>query len=303
AVRCIRGFAEEITAVEFAGEHSLVAASGSSIFVYDQRKLDLISHAVDSATSSFASNGGGEVQALSARGDFVAFVDDDGCLAVCDITDDSLSSNTVVPFSGGHDALAGCVCMHPDEPVVASGGFDSKVLLWDMASETTTKTFVADASNTVHDTETGRQLVNPPFVYTLDFVPGADDGHALQFVSGHADGRLMCVGGETTFSWSSCHGYSISALRFMRAKPEILATASLDCTLALWDAESVVSPDVAVDANAAAECMTAALVLGDRPCLLVQVELDAKPDTLASSETAPVIYIDQGRDVIAYTIA
>ncbi|KAJ2895052.1 hypothetical protein IWW38_002405, partial [Coemansia aciculifera] len=74
---------------------------------------------------------------------------------------------------------------------------------------------------------------------------------------------------------------------------------SLDCTLALWDAKSVVSPDVAVDANAAAECMTAALVVGDRPCLLVQVELGAKPDTLAFSETAPVICTDQGRDVIA----
>ncbi|KAJ2859889.1 hypothetical protein GGH94_005847 [Coemansia aciculifera] len=289
AMRCIRGFADEITAVTFAGEHSFVAASGSSIYVYDQRALDVVSCGPEAATSRFANSGHGEVQALSARGDFVAFVDDDGRLGVCDITDDPLSS-APVRFVGGHDALAGCVCMHPELPVIASGGFDCQVILWDMASETTTRSFIADSSNACDDT---RQMFNPPFAYALDFAPE----HGLQLVSGHADGRLMCLSDETVFSWSSCHGYSISAVRFVSAKPEILATASLDCTLALWDAESILYPDAETSPS------SATTVVGDKPRLLAQVELSAKPDTLASSETIPVIYTDQGCDIIAYTIS
>ncbi|KAJ2335578.1 hypothetical protein GGI00_001285 [Coemansia sp. RSA 2681] len=300
AVRCIRGFAEEITAVEFAGEHSLVASSGSSICVYDQRALDVVSHATESAASRFTNSGGGEVQALSARGDFVALVDDDGRMAVFDITDDPLS-NALAPFAGGHDALAGCVCIHPNEPVIASGGFDRQVLLWDMASETKTKAFIADSSGACHnDADAGRrQLVNPPFVYALDFAPGSGDGHASQLVSGHADGRLMCLGDDAAFSWSACHRYSISALRFVRARPDILATASLDCTLALWDAESIINPDVAIAPDTAATVV----VVGDRPRVLAQVDLTEKPDTLASSETTTVIYTDQGCDIVAYTIS
>ncbi|KAJ2830935.1 hypothetical protein GGI24_001767, partial [Coemansia furcata] len=293
AVRCIRGFADEITAVEFAGEHSLVAASGSSIYVYDQRSLDVVSQAPEAATSRFANIDNGEVQALSSRGDFVAFVDEDGHLGVCDITDDPLS-NAPVHFAGGHDALAGCVCIHPELPIIASGGFDRQVLLWDMASETTTRSFTADSNDACDDGDGRKKLFNPPFAYALDFAPGCERG--LQLVSGHADGRLMCLSDETVFSWSECHGYSISAVRFVRAKPEILATASLDCTLALWDAESIMDPDVDTSRSAT-------IVVGDKPRLLAQVELSAKPDTLASSETTPVIYTDQGCDIVAYTIS
>ncbi|KAJ2420729.1 hypothetical protein GGF41_004140 [Coemansia sp. RSA 2531] len=260
-VRCIRGFTDEITAVTFAGEHNFVAASGSNIYVYDQRALEVVSQGPEAAVCRFANIDDGEVQALSARGDFVAFVDDNGRLGVCDITDDPLAS-APVHFAGGHGALAGCVCIHPELPVIASGGFDCQVLLWDMASETTTGSFVADSSDMCD--ETRRQMFNPPFAYALDFAPE----HGLQLVS----------------------------VRFVSARPEILATASLDCTLALWDAESILYPDVKKSSGAT-------VVVGDKPNLLAQVELSAKPDTLVSSETIPVIYTDQGCDIVAYTIS
>ncbi|KAJ2491654.1 glycogenin glucosyltransferase [Coemansia sp. RSA 2050] len=288
AACCIRGFSDEITAVEFAGNHSIVAASGSSIYIYDQRALGVVSQASE-ATSLFANKEQDEVQALSTRGDFIAYVDDSGRLGVCDITDDPLSAAPVL-FVGGHEALAGCVCIHPEQPVIASGGFDRQVILWDMASETKTRSFIAESSDACDDTN---KSFNPPFAYALAFAPGAED--CLQLVSGHADGSLMCLSDETVFRWASCHGYSISAVRFVSAQPEILATASLDCTLALWDAESILSPDV----EALSSTTT---MVGDKPRQLALVELSAKPDTLASSETTPVIYTDQGCDIIAYTI-
>ncbi|KAJ1818977.1 hypothetical protein LPJ60_004027 [Coemansia sp. RSA 2675] len=284
AVRCIRGFSDEITAVELAGDHSIVAASGSSIYIYDQRAMNVVSQASEAA-SLFSNKDQGEVQALSARGDFIAYVDENGRLGVFDITDNPPSATPV----DGHDALAGCVCIHPELPIIASGGFDRQVILWDMASETKARSFIAESCDTCDDPA---KSFNPPFAYALDFAP--ED--SLQLVSGHADGSLVCLSDETVFRWSECHGYSISAVRFVSAKPEILATASLDCTLALWDAESILYPDVEAQSSAVT-------VVGDKPRQLALVELSTKPDTLAASETTPVIYTDEGCDIIAYTIS
>ncbi|KAJ2790877.1 hypothetical protein H4R20_006940, partial [Coemansia guatemalensis] len=142
---------------------------------------------------------GSEIQSISTRGDFVAYVDEDGNLGVADYTDPEDSTN----FSEKHDGLASCVCLHPEDLTVATGGFDQCVRLWDISSEQVT---VSGCARSVEDPSAAK-IVNPPFVYTLDFAPGEDS----TVVSGHADGRLMCLNSEDYWSWLDCHSYSITA--------------------------------------------------------------------------------------------
>ncbi|KAJ1734619.1 hypothetical protein LPJ61_000973 [Coemansia biformis] len=200
SVNGIAGHSGEITAVGFAGEHNLVAACDANLCIYDQRTLRLVAQAANTGTAVKNIYGEAEIQALSTRGDFVAYVDEDGRLGVSDITDPDGSTR----FADSHEALAACVCFHPDEPVIATGGFDQQVRVWDVATETVSMTACAE----VDDDPSSTRLVNPPFVYALDFAPNAE----CTVVSGHADGRLMCSSSEGTMCWMGCHDYSISAL-------------------------------------------------------------------------------------------
>ncbi|KAJ2000069.1 hypothetical protein GGI04_004304 [Coemansia thaxteri] len=276
----------------------MVASNGPHMSVYDQRAAGVVSHTDSPALISRFTTSGSEVQALSARGDFVAFVDEDGHAGVCDIADDPSVSLSL--FAGGHDALAGCVVLHPEMPVMASGGFDCQMLVWDLASETTTSAFLAGSVSGADSPIISQQLINPPFCYALDFAP-ADTGvnQLMRVVSGHADGRLLCLSDEAVLCWPDCHRYSISALKFVCTRPDILATASLDCSLALWDADSILHPDIGAARSDGANMV----VLDKPPRLLAREELGAKPDTLVSSEITPTIYTDQGCDIVSYLIA
>ncbi|KAJ2780441.1 hypothetical protein H4R18_003460 [Coemansia javaensis] len=257
----IAGHGGEVAGIGFSGESRLVVARGAEIHVYDQRALGPASRRASDTTATVArvanAHGAAEIQAISTRGDFVAYVDEDGRLGVCDVTDPA----DATCFSGGHGALASCVCFHPEAPVVATGGFDRRVLVWDIAAESIAASACADGE----DDPGANQLVNPPFVYALDFAPDCDG----TVVSGHADGRLM---------------------QFVRSRPEVLATAGLDCTIRLWDADAVTDPGTAPAAG------------GGVPAPLGCCRLAAKPDAIATSEAAPVVYVDQDSSIVAYAL-
>ncbi|KAJ2738661.1 hypothetical protein H4R23_000997 [Coemansia sp. Cherry 401B] len=174
---------------------------------------------------------------MSIRGDFIAYVDEDGHLGICDITD----PETSIRFAGTHDALASCVCLHPEEAIVATGGIDQQVLVWDIASE-----HIVDSFKVLAEDTEAKQLVNPPFVYAVDFVPD-----------------------ETTV--------------FVRSNPDILATAGLDCMVKLWNTDAVVDPS-------------------DKPASIAQHELAEKPNALATLDSLPLMFTDQGRAIVAYCI-
>ncbi|KAJ2765863.1 hypothetical protein IWQ56_003931, partial [Coemansia nantahalensis] len=281
AVSGIAGYASGINAVGFVGAHSLIVACGADIGVYDQRALGLVSRAAGAAAVVKNVYGESEIQAASTRGDFVAYVDEDGRLGVCDVTDPADSTR----FTGAHDGLAACVAFHPESATVATGGFDRRVLVWDVACETSSTLMCASPE---YDPGTTR-LVNPPFVYALDYAPN-DEGTVI---SGHADGRLMCSSDAGTTSWMGCHDYSVSALQFVRSRPEVLATAGLDCTVRLWDADTLACP----------EASQLSPTSSPGSAQLLCQRLAAKPDTLASSDTSPVVYIDQGSELVAYALA
>ncbi|KAJ2709811.1 hypothetical protein H4R19_004059 [Coemansia spiralis] len=281
AVSGIAGHAGEIHAVGFVGAHGLIAACGANIYVYDERALGLVSQATGAAavvTNVYSELA--EIQAVSTRGDFVAYVDEDGRLGVCDVTDPADTAQ----FPSAHDGLAACVALHPESANVATGGFDRRVNVWDVASETVTTIMCA-----VPEDEPGAtSLVNPPFVYALDFAPNDE----CTVVSGHADGRLACTNDEGSTSWMRCHDYSVSALQFVRSRPELLATAGLDRTIRLWDGDELTCP----------EDSPSSLAPRAAPTPLFCHNLVAKPDTLASSATSPVIYTDQDCNIVAYAL-
>ncbi|KAJ1903299.1 hypothetical protein LPJ81_003135, partial [Coemansia sp. IMI 209127] len=277
-------------------DSSIAIASGASISLYDQRYIGTVHNARNSGAVYVCKDDSGEseIQAISTRGDFVAFVDDDGRLGVFDITDPEMLTGKSVRFSSdGHDAMAACVCFHPEEPVVATGAFDRQVCVWDVASEKVIRRSVARpiAESAQHvgagaPGATTSNMVNPPFVYALDFVPGfayaddvpnkEEDREQWMVVSGHADGRII---------------------RFMRSHPEILATAGLDRTIKLWNSDSIIAPD-----NVDGDNEDSAAVVRDSLPLLAHIDLAAKPDTLATFEEASVIYTDENNSVVAFAI-
>ncbi|KAJ1790345.1 hypothetical protein LPJ59_005181, partial [Coemansia sp. RSA 2399] len=317
AICGVVGFEKEVVAADFVGDSSIAIASGASISLYDQRYIGTVHNARNSGAVYVCKDDSGEseIQAISTRGDFVAFVDDDGRLGVFDITDPEMLTGKSVRFSSdGHDAMAACVCFHPEEPVVATGAFDRQVCVWDVASEKVIRRSVARpiAESAQHvgagaPGATTSNMVNPPFVYALDFVPGfayaddvpnkEEDREQWMVVSGHADGRIMCTGAKSAVCWTDCHSYSITALRFMRSHPEILATAGLDRTIKLWNSDSIISPD-----NVDGDNEDSAAVVRDSLPLLAHIDLAAKPDTLATFEEASVIYTDENNSVVAFAI-
>ncbi|KAJ2388741.1 hypothetical protein GGI23_005992 [Coemansia sp. RSA 2559] len=282
-------------AADFVGDISIAIASGTSMSLYDQRYIGIVHNARNSGAVYVCKGDSGEseIQAISTRGDFVAFVDDGGRLGVFDITDPEMLTGKSARFSNdGHDAMAACVCFHPEEPVVATGAFDQQVCVWDVASEKVIRRSVARpiVESTRHagaDAQgaTTSNMVNPPFVYALDFVPGfaaaddvpnTEDHEQWMVVSGHADGRII---------------------RFMQSHPEILATAGLDRTIKLWNSDSIIAPD-----NIDGDDEDNAAVVRDSLPLAAYIDLAAKPDTLATSEEAPVIYTDENNSVVAFAI-
>ncbi|KAJ2159497.1 hypothetical protein GGF46_002993 [Coemansia sp. RSA 552] len=268
----IIGFRDEITAVGFVGQNNLAVACGSAIYIYDQRYTGAVARAQDMVATVGPIGGPSEIQGISTRGDFVAYVDEDGHVHVCDVTDPT--DYTRLP--GGHDALASCVSFHPTEPTIATGGFDRRVILWDVFGEKE----VASAEAQVASDPSGTKFINPPFVYALDFDP--DEEHTV--VSGHADGRIMCSGDGDVLDWPECHNYSISALQFVRSNPSIVATAGLDCEVRLWDANTLTTPGK------------------DTPHPLARHYLAAKPSAMVSSDTAPHIYIDQDTSIVSLAL-
>ncbi|KAJ2215262.1 hypothetical protein EV179_002350 [Coemansia sp. RSA 487] len=267
----ISGYEDDVVVADFVGERSIAVASGASICIYDQRYVGTVHNAQSSRTVYVSRGDGGEseIQAISTRGDFVAFVDEDGALGVFDITDPEAFAGKSARFSGNrHDAMAACVCFHPEEPVIATGAFDLQVRVWDIASEkvirksTAGLTVESAQQNAGADSQGANEMVNPPFVYALDFVPGFID----------TDG----ASGEDCEKWM----------------PEILATVGLDRTIKLWNSDRIISLDNA-DIVAAAR--------KDSLPLLAHADLAAKPDTLATAEEAPVIYTDENSSIVAFT--
>ncbi|KAI9506808.1 WD40-repeat-containing domain protein [Coemansia spiralis] len=232
AVHGIVGFEQEITAVEFVGDDSFAVACGNTIYVYDQRYIGIVHQAQKSNTNIFSnrSSGSSDIQSISTRGDFIAFVDEDGRLEVVDVTDAGLSTSADGRFSKEiHDTVAACVCFHPELLLLATGGFDSQVRIWDIASEKIIRQAAvgmvdsAQMSDSTPDASSANRvrMVNPPFIYALAFAPGlaSSDGEAADVeheawtaVSGHADGRIMHTSAENSVYWPDCHNYSISAM-------------------------------------------------------------------------------------------
>ncbi|KAJ2609649.1 hypothetical protein H4S08_003948 [Coemansia sp. RSA 1365] len=273
----ISGFVGDITAVDFVGEHGLAVACGSVIYVYDQRSLKMESSAQSELTKIKSIDKKGEIQSISTRGDFIAYVDEDGNLGVSDYTDPEEPTQ----FSERHDGMASCVCFHPEDLIVATGGFDQCVRVWDISSE---KVTISGCAQSVEG-PSAIKIVNPPFVYTLDFA--ADDNCTV--VSGHADGRLMCLNAEECWNWSDCHSYSISALQFLRSQPNILATAGLDCTIRLWDADAILQPNITSNEGGTDTSAPSALLI---------YELLSRPDALVSSENLGHVYLDQDSSIV-----
>ncbi|KAJ2726544.1 glycogenin glucosyltransferase [Coemansia sp. Benny D115] len=69
--------------------------------------------------------------------------------------------------------------------------------------------------------------------------------------------------------------------QFVRSRSDVMATAGLDRTVRLWNAESLFSHE--------SEAQQLAIFDG----------LVSKPDTLATPETLPVVYFDDGKDIVA----
>ncbi|KAJ1931859.1 hypothetical protein FBU59_006571, partial [Linderina macrospora] len=280
AVKGIRGFASEITALQPINDHDLVVASDTALLIYDCRALGVVAQASEYATHVNV----GSVEAIATRGDFVAFVNDDGHLSVFDCDEE-----TVTKFSGAHDTMASCVAFHPDDPKIASGGFDMHMFVWDMASETV----VHRIPPTPGTGETGNS-VNPPFVYALQFAPV----EGTPIVAGYANGSIMSFEETTGRSvcWLDCHAYSISDLAFVPSNPERLVTVGLDCMLKVWDADELLMPNV-VDAEDPMQ-----VVLEGDPPLVAAAGLVSKPDTLAIAQESTDMYIGQDIDIAIYTL-
>ncbi|KAJ2865578.1 hypothetical protein FB639_005099, partial [Coemansia asiatica] len=293
-VQAIGGFSIDedsgITGAVFTGDHGLAVSCGRFIRVYDQRALKLVNKAHTDALASI--DNGSDVQGLSARGDFVAHVDEEGMVG----TFDSSESNPAIErIRGNHDALSSCVCISPSLPELATGGFDQRVLIWDMEKEILVREVDAGAVSGLSQPNEGnatnqkeQQLINPPFVYSLDYWNVEQDSGTRILVSGHADGSLMSICGDSEHFWTKCHDYSISALQFVRSKPECLVTAGLDRIIKVWDSESVLFPD----SISATEDLKA----------LDYFVLSAKADAIASSAIIPHIFTDSQSDIMVLTL-
>ncbi|KAJ2455194.1 glycogenin glucosyltransferase [Coemansia sp. RSA 2336] len=269
AVHGVVNFAHEITAVGFVSESCLAIASGSTVSIYDQRSLSTVARADSTVATIEQAASGSEIQGLSARGDFVACVDEDGCVSISDITD----PKQFVRFGNPHEALASCVCFHPEEPMLATGGFDQNVVVWDVASEARISSFTPPAA------DDAKQMVNPPYVYSVDFAPTAE----YMVISGHADGKIMCSSESASFSLP-CHSYSVSALQFIRSNTDVLATAGLDCTVKLWNTDAILDFG------------------GEDIAPVAQQDLCAKPNALATLDSSTSLFIDHGCDILAYLV-
>lgn len=261
SISTLRGYQNPIASVEFLSTHHLVVSEGPHLHIYDRRQpnqpLLTINHTDPSD----------EFQAVSTRGDFVAYTDDMGRVGVLDYTDDT----EVNWFQQRHDGLAGCVSFHPTKPELASGGFDQQVLVWDLATEQVIQTY-----NHSRDPVDG-QLVNPPYPYALTYI---DD----MLCSGHADGQLAMASENRIIGQPGCHGYSVTALDFVvdGTDCELLVTAGLDCFIKVWDSRSLFNS-------------------AQPPSSLAHIELDAKPDTLVAPSSSS-IYSDQHNDIVSYIL-
>ncbi|AFZ81141.1 WD-repeat domain-containing protein [Theileria equi strain WA] len=129
----------------------------------------------------------------------------------------------------GHSEAVLCLEFSPDGSYLASGSGDSTVRIWDLSTHTPIKTFTGHTN----------------WVLSLSWSP---DGHSLAsagmdnkvIVWNPKNGGNVFLGGHTkgitTLAWQPLHNIDTSVRNY-----PLLASASMDCTVRIWDSKAGVS--------------------------------------------------------------
>ena len=184
---------------------------------------------------------------------------------------DVASGVTSASLSGGHTSGVRCIAFNADGTVLASGGDDGKVTLWDVAEKTMKSTLVGHSRNVVYsvafgagemlasagnddkiivwDTTTGTAAKTMKqqdrTVWSRTSIQLALTGDGRTLVCSCSDENYVSLWDvatgtrSTTFFWSQLAGYNQSQGRMesvaITADGSLMATACTDYGIMLWD--------------------------------------------------------------------
>eukprot|EP01029_Cantina_marsupialis_P028041 TRINITY_DN774375_c0_g1_i1.p1 TRINITY_DN774375_c0_g1~~TRINITY_DN774375_c0_g1_i1.p1 ORF type:complete len:310 (+),score=86.92 TRINITY_DN774375_c0_g1_i1:106-1035(+) len=212
-------FSEEVTAVHLV-ENTAFIGSGN-LFQFDLRKVDEGKEATPIAKYSVNKD---EINGIDVCENFLASCDDNGDIQVVNMNTGRLQSSL-----SKHTNICSSIRFNPNNKMeIISGGLDSMLYFWHVKRKKVTRRF-----NMTETHEKSKQMVNPPFVHSIDismngkFVAGAIGDSSLVLL----DARKK----EIIDRKMDIHTGPVSCICFPSFDESKIVSAANDRTLRVWN--------------------------------------------------------------------
>lgn len=220
--------AEEVSGVSLssARPHLLLAAGGRNVYGFDLRSEKVILKEVSS--SAECSRDDINQVLIDPDGHLCAVAEDTGAVHLLDLN--TWRVDKTLFGKAGHENICSSVAWKPGRSwCLVSGGLDAAVVFWQRSGrgrKVQMKPDVGEESATA----TGPQLLNPPFVHSLAYLP--DESLA----AGLGDGTVALLDPVDRAEIARLRGHSAAVAQVVSA-PFGLVSAGNDLQVVLWSTD------------------------------------------------------------------
>jgi WD40 repeat protein len=221
-----------VALVKFISDLVVLVGFGSSLISYNLDTKDVI---ITQHNGIIHLKGLGELNSIDLFGSSKLLVACDEGVVELHISDVAASKEGPFSTYKKHTAYTTCAkyrqAPQSEDLMIVSGGFDSKVLVYDQKKQIPTSFDFNDTSVLVESGNV-KQMFNPPYVHSLVLLK---DGSWAAAAAGNGSIELLQLDSQFRMQPLEAHGSAVVFVDIVASSPSSLVTAGNDGAIAFWD--------------------------------------------------------------------